>query len=501
MLSDLYSNVSKPLLDMIIFMWQMSRNLGVTGVAGTMIGYVLSSYVLRSVSPSFGKLAALEAKLEGNFYNAQSRLIINAEEIAFYNGASTEEGILRRSFDELVRHIRSILRARVGYNSMEDFVLKYSWSACGYIMMAIPAFSAQANSGKTADADPLIAKQTEGYISNRRILLAIADAGSRLMYSYKGVATLAGQTSRVYSLISSLHLLQHDDYQSVPRPSDLPPDTPFYDLGHLKGRHVENGDLIKFVHAPVVTPAPGQERGGELLVKSLDMQINPGDHMLITGPNGVGKTAVARILAGLWPLFDGTLEKPNNEYIMFLPQRPYLNTESLREQVIYPFSYQEHVESGRTDEDLMDILRHVHLAYLPEREGGWTTRKEWKDVLSGGEKQRMGMARLFYHRPKFAVLDECTSAVSTDVEGLMYAHAKDLGITLITISHRPSLFKYHQLLLDFKGDHKYEVLNLAGDVRQLTIEQELKELEAKVAQVGKWKHRLEEIHKELSFSK
>ena len=143
----------------------------------------------------------------------------------------------------------------------------------------------------------------------------------------------------------------------------------------------------------------------------------------------------------------------------------------------------------------------MHLAYLPEREGGWTTRKEWKDVLSGGEKQRMGMARLFYHRPKFAVLDECTSAVSTDVEGLMYAHAKDLGITLITISHRPSLFKYHQLLLDFKGDHKYEVLNLAGDVRQLTIEQELKELEAKVAQVGKWKHRLEEIHKELSFSK
>ena len=220
-LSELYSNISKPLLDMLIFVWQIGQNLGLGGVSGTMLGYLLSSHVLRAVSPPFGKLAALEAKLEGNFYNAHSRLIINAEEVAFYNGASTEEGILRRSYRDLVRHIRSILQARVGYNSVEDFVLKYSWSAFGYLLMAVPAFRAQAKSrGGQANSDPHIVKQTESYISNRRILLAIADAGSRLMYSYKGIATLAGQTSRVYSLISSLHLLQHDDYQSVPRPAD-----------------------------------------------------------------------------------------------------------------------------------------------------------------------------------------------------------------------------------------------------------------------------------------
>ena len=59
------------------------------------------------------------------------------------------------------------------------------------------------------------------------------------------------------------------------------------------------------------------------------------------------------------------------EKLIFLPQRPYLTTESLRNQVIYPYSYQEHVASGRTDEDLMEILKHVHLAYLPDREGGW----------------------------------------------------------------------------------------------------------------------------------
>ena len=68
--------------------------------------------------------------------------------------------------------------------------------------------------------------------------------------------------------------------------------------------------------------------------------------------------------------------------------------DSIDNRVIYPHTYAEMKAVGRTEAELMSILEHVHLAYLPAREGGWDTRKEWKDVLSGGEKQRMGMARL-----------------------------------------------------------------------------------------------------------
>lgn len=233
----------------------------------------------------------------------------------------------------------------------------------------------------------------------------------------------------------------------------------------LRGRgQVSEGEDIEFVDVPIVSP------NGDVLVRKLSFTVKPGDHMLIVGPNGCGKSSLFRILGGLWPVYGGTVRKPPFEDIFYIPQRPYLSRGSLRQQIIYPDGVREMRDKGITDADLLRILSVVEIESIVERPGGWDAEQEWTDVLSGGLQQRVAMARLFYHAPKYAILDECTSSVTLEIEKVMYDEAKRLGITLMTVSHRRSLWKYHTNILQFDGQGHYVFTKLDAE-RRLQLEE------------------------------
>jgi len=177
---------------------------------------------------------------------------------------------------------------------------------------------------------------------------------------------------------------------------------------------------------------------------------------MVTGPNGSGKSSLFRILGELWPLYNGTIVKPEPQKILFVPQKPYLVQGTLRDQIIYPHTAEKMEELDIKDEDLAKLLTIVDPSKSIISQYKWNEERDWFNIFSGGQKQRLAIARLFYHRPLFALLDECTSAVNDDIETKVYETCKQLGITVFTVSHRPSLKRFHDYILRFDGKGKWE---------------------------------------------
>ncbi|EIW77195.1 hypothetical protein CONPUDRAFT_129429 [Coniophora puteana RWD-64-598 SS2] len=559
-IAGIYGNLLKPTLDMLLFTSQLAQELGFRGTVLLFVNYYITGKILRAATPAFGKLAAVEARLEGEYRTGVGRVGREGEEIAFYDGGSRERDILTKAYLKLVKHVNSIYKIRIAYEWTEDFVIKYLWSAAGYGLIAVPLLITRKR--KEAEAkqkemekmvtevvdevidhvagedevrqdgsDDVVAGRTETYISNRRLLLSLADAGGRLMFAYKDVLELAGLTTRLYTLLSELHNLPPLPKSTLPVDGDAHVDSDSFTLSHVDVRipylgtasdrdtPAEPKVIVSGEDDDEKSVSSEPDENALLLVRDLSLHLRRGEHLMITGSNGVGKTAVARVLAGLWapsgPLAELRRPAPSHDVnlererpgVFVVPQRAYHPTGTLLGQVVYPHTVAQFYESGRSEEEIQDILESVFLGYLVGREGGWDVTKEWRDVLSGGEKQRMAMARVFYHCPKFAILDECTSAVSGDVEGQMYEHAKLMGITLITISLRPSLTKYHNNLLTLTGDGTGSWMfsrigeNEPGSPkidrsRSPVVDrfsEEIKSLEKKLSQAEQWQTRVKEL--------
>ncbi|KAA0577128.1 ABC transporter ATP-binding protein/permease [Azospirillum sp. Sh1] len=181
--------------------------------------------------------------------------------------------------------------------------------------------------------------------------------------------------------------------------------------------------------------------GGTPLVRA-DLTVQPGDTVLITGPSGSGKSTILRAIAGIWPFGHGRIALPAGggataNGSMVLPQKPYLPIGTLRAAVTYPAA-----ADAFEAEAVREVLDAVGMAGFADR---LEEEDHWSQRLSGGEQQRIAIARALLHKPDWLYLDEATSACDPETEERLYGllRARLPGTTLVSIGHRPSLAAFH----------------------------------------------------------
>ncbi|XP_034717802.1 ATP-binding cassette sub-family D member 3a isoform X3 [Etheostoma cragini] len=444
---DLYSNLSKPLLDIGLYIFKLTSAIGAQGPAVMMTYLLVSGLFLTRLRRPIGKMTVTEQRYEGEYRYVNSRLITNSEEIAFYNGNMREKQTIHSTFKKLVDHLHNFIFFRFSMGFVDSIIAKYLATVVGYLVVSRPFLSVSHPRHLHSTHSELL----EDYYQSGRMLLRMSQALGRIVLAGREMTRLSGFTSRITELMKVLKELNAGKYERTMVSQEKESDNADkLTLVPGSGQVTNRDNIIKFDHTPLATP------NGDILIRDLHFEVRSGTNVLVCGPNGCGKSSLFRVLGELWPLFGGHLTKPERGKLFYVPQRPYMTLGSLRDQVIYPDTYEDQRRKGISDQVLKEYLDNVQLGHILEREGTWDTVQDWMDVLSGGEKQRMAMARLFYHKPQFAILDECTSAVSVDVEDFIYSHCRTVGISLFTVSHRKSLWKHHEFYLHMDGRGNYE---------------------------------------------
>uniref|UniRef100_A0AAQ5Y4W7 ABC transporter domain-containing protein n=1 Tax=Amphiprion ocellaris TaxID=80972 RepID=A0AAQ5Y4W7_AMPOC len=445
---DLYSNLSKPLLDIGLYIFKLTSAIGAQGPTIMMSYLLISGLFLTRLRRPIGKMTVTEQRFEGEYRYVNSRLITNSEEIAFYNGNMREKQTIHATFKKLVDHLHNFIFFRFSMGFVDSIIAKYLATVVGYLVVSRPFL----NLSHPRHLNSTHSELLEDYYQSGRMLLRMSQALGRIVLAGREMTRLSGFTARITELMKVLKELNAGRYErTMVSQQEKEEDTAEkLLLVPGSGQIINRDNIIKFDHTPLATP------NGDILIRDLTFEVQSGTNVLVCGPNGCGKSSLFRVLGELWPLFGGHLTKPERGKLFYVPQRPYMTLGSLRDQVIYPDTYEDQRKKGISDQVLKEYLDNVQLGHILDREGSWDTVQDWMDVLSGGEKQRMAMARLFYHKPQFAILDECTSAVSVDVEDYIYSHCRTVGITLFTVSHRKSLWKHHEYYLHMDGRGNYE---------------------------------------------
>uniref|UniRef100_A0A3Q3MNN3 ATP-binding cassette, sub-family D (ALD), member 4 n=1 Tax=Mastacembelus armatus TaxID=205130 RepID=A0A3Q3MNN3_9TELE len=395
-----------------------------------------------------------QEKLEGDFRFKHMQIRVNAESAAFYRAGKVEHMRTNRRLQALLETQKSLINKElwlyIGVNTFD-----YLGGFLSYLIIAIPIFTGVYDGLTPGELSALISK-------NAFVCIYLINGFTQLIDLSTTLSDVAGYTHRY-----------HTAYLNP---------TPGAQLMTAVCMHaIHFSIIVDFnVHAGPLDTAFILEHlsykspySDELLVEDLSLKISQGTHLLVVGNTGTGKTSLLRVLNRLWEAQSGFVQMTTcfgPRGTLFLPQKPYLTDGTLREQVIYPLKDIYPVSGSVDDDRIVQFLELAGVSSLLKRTGGLDEKVDWNwyDVLSPGEMQRLSFARLFYLQPKYAVLDEATSALAEEAEAQLYRTCKQLGMTMVSLGHRSSLEKYHDVQLKLCGGGRWELTKLKGNSRNLS---------------------------------
>ena len=357
------------------------------------VGSVLTHYIGRSqIALNFQ-----QQRLEADFRHHLIRVREYSESIALDGGADNENQRLRGRFDGVLGNFMRLLRAQ---KNLVWFTSFFGQAAVVFpFVVAAPRFF----SGAIKLGDLMQISSAFGQVQG---------AMSWFVDSYSSLATWRATTDRLTGFSSSL--------ASIARGGRVQP---------LSVAGADGGVQADAVRVSLPD--------GSLMLAADGLRAMAGERVLLQGPSGSGKSSLFRTLAGIWPFASGAVQRSPDA--MFIPQRPYFPNGALREALAYP-----DLPSRYSDAQLQQALAD---AQLPALAGDLDRQAAWGQTLSGGEQQRLAIARVLLKRPAWVFADEATSALDDAAQTAVYAKlvamTTERGGGMVSIAHREGLAAFH----------------------------------------------------------
>ncbi|NDF63094.1 MAG: ABC transporter ATP-binding protein/permease, partial [Synechococcaceae bacterium WBB_3_034] len=349
----------------ILVLWTISTKLALWLLAYSLAGTAVIVFASR-------KLVALnydQLRLEADFRYGLVHIRDNAESIAFYRGEQQEGREAERRLGGAIRNYNKLIvweaLISVIQRSYDYFSRFLPW-----LVIAPIYFAKEVDFGVFGQASIAFSQVlfSVSYIVNNIDRLAAFSASISRLEGFQGKVEAIGQGG----------------------------------AAALQAAVAEGcSESLLVSHVDLVPP-----QGGRRLIHDLSLEVAPHQRVLVVGPSGCGKTSFLRLVSGLWPAAAGTVQRPPQSELLFIPQKPYMILGSLREQLCYPLDPQRF-----SDQHLRSVLEEVRLSELVQRYPDFDIKQDWPRLLSLGEQQRLAFARLLLNSPRFVVLDEATSAL------------------------------------------------------------------------------------------